>query len=121
MSRAERCPLDELDVPAAPPALALAAGQVLVSARPTAALLAVAVRAHTGGLVAVGPRRKRLAVFVVLLSLFLDCDLVRDRFGGRMCHTRLRHVVERPGEFLTALETLAAFFRRRLPDDLHDR
>src|SRR6266850_1306729 len=121
MSRAERRPFDELDVPAAPPALALAAGQVFVSARPAAALLAVAVGANAGGLVAVGPRRKGLAVFMTSLFLVGDGDFVRDRFGRCMGHPWLRHVVECPGELLAALEALAAFFRRRLPDDLHDR
>src|SRR5258706_2042810 len=71
VARTEGCPLNELDVPAAPPALAFAPGQVLVGAGPTAALLAVAVGANTRGLVAVSSRRKRLPVLVVL-SLFFN-------------------------------------------------
>src|SRR5450759_327181 len=110
-------PLDELDVPAAPPALALAAGQVLVRARPSALLLAVAVCAHAGGLVAVVVRWSRRSP----LLLLFDGNLVRDRLDRRLRGARLGHVVERAGERLAALEALAPVLRGRLPDDLHDR
>src|SRR5450759_4075350 len=47
-----------------------------------------------------------------LFDLSLDRDLVGDRLDRRVCHTRLGHVVERAGEFLAALEALAAVLCR---------
>src|SRR5450759_3415696 len=117
VARAEGSPLDELDVLSAPPALAFAARQVFVRAGPAAALLAVAVGAHPGRFVSIGGGGGRR----LLLDLVLDRDLIGDRLDGRVRHARLRHVVERTGEFLAALEALAPVLCRGLPDDVHDR
>ena len=108
--------LDELDMSPAPPALALAPGQVLVGAGPAAALLAIAVRAYTCRLLAVGTGWGRRP-----FDLFVHRQLIRDRLDWRLCRTRLWHVVESAREFLTALEALARVLRGGLPDDLHDR
>src|SRR5438105_6888041 len=113
----ERRPLDELDVAAAPPAVALPPGQVGVGARPAPALVAVAVGADPGRLVAVGARGERGG----LLHLLFDGDLGGKRLHRWMRHAGFRHVVERARELLTGLEALAAVFGRRLPDDFHDR
>ena len=118
MPRAERGALDELDVAAAPPAVALAPGHVRVSAGPTPALAAVAVRADPGRLLAVGPGGEGLRLFDLIL---FELGLGRDGLGGRMGDGGLRHVMEGAGEGFARLEALLAVFRGRLPDDLHDR
>src|SRR5438093_872909 len=64
---AERCPLDELDVAATPPAVALPPGQVGIGAGPATALVAGAGGAARRRLVAGGARGERGVLLALLL------------------------------------------------------
>ena len=117
MSRAERGPLDELDVATAPPGVAFAAGHVLVGARPAAPLAAVGVRADACRLLAVGAGRKRSG----LLHLILGLRDLGDGLRRRMRDRGFRHVMEGARELFARLEPLRGVLGGRLPDDLHER
>src|SRR6476660_5143538 len=102
MSRAERRSLDELDVLATPPALALAPGEVLVCAGPTAPLATIAEGANPWRLRAVSSQRRMRVRHVDFVHR--NRKLIRYRLGRRLGRARLRHVMECAREFFAGLK-----------------